>query len=67
MALDFFVQELAKCVNGINADYVIGNYINTDEDGTKHIDTKELTLEQMAIITDLEKRISKIEKILGDK
>lgn len=39
----------------------------TDEDGTKHIDTKELTLEQMAIITDLEKRISKIEKILGDK
>lgn len=39
----------------------------TDEDGTKHIDTKELTLEQMAIITDLEKRISNIEKILGDK
>ena len=34
----------------------------TDENGIKHVDTKELTLEQMAIIADMARRISTLEE-----
>lgn len=41
---------------------VTAGSVVTDENGIKHVDTKELTLEQMAIIADMARRISTLEE-----
>lgn len=48
-------QELES--NPVTAGSVV-----TDENDIKHVDTKELTLEQMAIIADMARRISTLEE-----
>lgn len=41
---------------------VTAGSVVTDENGIKHVDTKELTMEQMAIIADMARRISTLEE-----
>lgn len=45
----------------LESNPVTAGSVVTDDNGVKHIDTKELTLEQMAIIADMARRIATLE------
>jgi len=55
-------EHIGVIAQELESNPVTAGSVVTDENGIKHVDTKELTLEQMAIIADMARRISTLEE-----
>lgn len=55
-------EHIGVIAQELEANPVTAGSVVTDENGIKHVDTKELTMEQMAIIADMARRISTLEE-----